>query len=363
MVIKDLWDEFKPPAAAATSSHGSPPPSGSSPPVAAPGSPGGVSVHISVPGAATGSPGGAGGSRAPAGSTDGTMTKGFAFLKLHVDAKLQPVIRPCQTAHEAWCALERAAKPNRHAKALDLHRQLAELAKQPGEDVQSYIARALQLQADMAEFGEALPDHQLCWKLLGGCKGAEYRTIMLTCMANQTELTLDVIQPMLVAVEAQFGQPNRQEGDAAAMFSGRGSRGGRDRGSGRDRSGGRDLSDRQCWYCYEYGHIRAACPRREADRASGIFRSSVDGGDPDSGVVAQEGKSSRATLAFALMCSSRAAAIGSRSEGVQPSCSVGSEGEKVQGQKVPRQLEPEGAASGQLFMARRSCGPAKVQLC
>jgi len=84
--------------------------------------------------------------------------KALAKIAAHVSDDLLDTVDACNTAKQAWTALQSMYSPKTLANQLSLHRQIVSLRLGDGESITLYVQRAKQLQRDLKDAGSEMKE-------------------------------------------------------------------------------------------------------------------------------------------------------------------------------------------------------------
>ena len=224
----------------------------------------------------------------------GKSCKALAVIGLSVADHHLPVLANCPTARAAWEKLETIFQAKSTARRLLLKRQLNFLRKGPDEPLTKYVARAMDLRAQLTAAGQAVATSEVAMSLLAGLP-PEYDTIATVLEVSDRELELDTLLSKLLLVEQKM-QPTAEAAGAAvdkAYFAkrpGAGAQHGAAAGAQR-RPRPHRQETRSCHFCGMKGHLIRDCRKRLQQQQLGTAqpanqRNAAGGSEPANASVA-----------------------------------------------------------------------------
>ena len=198
-------------------------------------------------------------------NTDGDQ-KALALIGLSVMDHHLPSLGQRETAKAAWDALESVYKAKSMARRVALKREMNSLKKAAEEPMTKYVARAKELQDQLAAAGHTTNDEEVAAALLAGLP-PDYDVIVAVLETTADKVDLDVLLGKLLTAEQRL--PKTNEPTAPRAYAGAAERA--------PRGGGRRPPLR-CFYCDQLGHMVRDCPKARADRARGANQAAGDNG-------------------------------------------------------------------------------------
>jgi len=195
--------------------------------------------------------------------------RAYARLMLSVELHHLPTVQACNSAKEAWDALEEMFTAQNNARRLQLGQELAKLKLNRGEILMAYSGRTKRLQPAMFAAGHPIDNNTAILHFLMGL-GPEYEMEKKILTSMHTKLrwtcTLSTLFPVEeVAAEATTAS----EGPTVAALSVGGLR---DALPSWPKDKPMPRSERRwlvvCWNCSTRGHYAHECPRT-TDRPHG----------------------------------------------------------------------------------------------
>ena len=92
----------------------------------------------------------------------------LSLIGLSVGDNYLDIVFGCDTAHEAWTKLKGIFEPNIVGRAIKLQRDLADLRMHSTETVETYMARARNLHADLRNADVPASEHQVVTAAIAG---------------------------------------------------------------------------------------------------------------------------------------------------------------------------------------------------
>src|SRR6478672_1726376 len=190
-------------------------------------------------------------------------------------------IATCNTAKEAWDALQSVYQTHSNARRQQLRLQLLSIKKNGGETVSNYFSRVKLLWLDIKNTGLDIAESEVVFIALGGLP-KEYNMIVTIIRASDLTLTLDgTLAKLLTNLTMEHDQDDAK--DVTAFYSqGRGGKRGGGQGgwhkSGRggswnnrnnQSSQGGNSTQITCAYCHRPGHIEKECRTKVRDETGG----------------------------------------------------------------------------------------------
>ena len=196
--------------------------------------------------------------------------KALALIGLCVEDHHLPTVEDCETARQAWQALESVYRARSMALVLKLKRELSQLSKRPGEGITKYIARARSVRDQLQAAGHAVSAEDVVLAVLAGLP-SEYDMLVTVLENADAAPSLDEVLAKALLVEGKAGGSVVQAQERAALMgkvlynqqphkrpSAEGSGGGR----GDKQS---DNKKKACYYCGKKGHFKKDCWKKKAD--------------------------------------------------------------------------------------------------
>jgi gag-polypeptide of LTR copia-type/Domain of unknown function (DUF4219) len=174
--------------------------------------------------------------------------KALALLTLYVADHHLSSVAACETAKDAWDALESTYKAKSKARRLQLKQELNFIKLGRDEPITKYVARAKNIRDELLAAGHDITEEEVVWSVLAGLPDA-YKTIKTIIMNMEAELYVDTIMPMLLKEEQEsrpLHEDEHKRGTTAAFM-------------------GREGPNFRCWYCQKTGHTQAHCRKRKLD--------------------------------------------------------------------------------------------------
>ena len=180
----------------------------------------------------------------------------LALIGLSVNDHHLTTIASCETAKQAWDALEAVYQAKSVARRLQLKRTLNSLRKEPNEELSKYVARAKDIRDQLAAAGWSPDDQEVTLSILAGLP-SEYDTLVTVLMASDVELDPDGVLAKLLTVEQRTASEELAAGDSTSAYVSR------QRGS----SAGQQswAEERECYYCGKKGHLKKECRKKRQD--------------------------------------------------------------------------------------------------
>ncbi len=168
--------------------------------------------------------------------------KALALIGLAVEPYFLSVLDGCETAKEAWLALENVYRTKSTARLLQLSRELVGLQKGAGESLAMYVSRAKSIRDQLIMGGQAIEEKEVAWRVLIGLP-EEYGMVATLLENSEKELELEEVMARLLPVE----QRNlAKEQKVEALYT--------------RRSQNKGKKEIECWECGKTGHIKRDCP-------------------------------------------------------------------------------------------------------
>ena len=185
--------------------------------------------------------------------------KAKMFIGLHVHDVHTNEVAKAATAHAAWQALEIAFGQKGEMRAIQLHAELAALAKKEGEAIATYINRGVELRDELITAGETMSERQLVVQILNGLPTTfQVATeAIMQSILNGVAITPVQLIARLSMAESRMAATVATPAEPAA-FAARGQR-----------------PAPECWYCHKTGHIKRNCHKWKADQKR--MRDDADG--------------------------------------------------------------------------------------
>lgn len=192
--------------------------------------------------------------------------KALALIGLSVKDHHLTTIASCETAKQAWDALESVYQAKSVARRLQLKRALNSLRKQPDEELTKYVARAKDIRDQLAAAGWSPDDQEVTLSILAGLP-SEYDTLVTVLESGDVKLDPDSVLAKLLTVEQRAASEKLAAGDSTSAYVSR------QRGSSVGKQSWPE--ERECWYCGKQGHLKKDCRKKRQDE---LARGRVGGG-------------------------------------------------------------------------------------
>jgi hypothetical protein len=199
-------------------------------------------------------------------------SKALALIRLAVKPHHLPLLKGCNTAREAWEALERLFRARSIARRLQLRIDINSLRLGQSESLSRYFSRARMLMAELEATGgdNNIAESDVVLAVLNGLP-KDYdmiRTVLVSTLAAD-RLTLDSTLPALLTVESNVRKVKESGVKAYAANTrpkgqqqGKAPQGG---GSGPSKEGGvNPHKSYTCYKCGKQGHIAKHCRSKGA---------------------------------------------------------------------------------------------------
>lgn len=174
---------------------------------------------------------------------------------------------------------------NRLYMKMDLY----SLKLEEGGNLHDHINSFNQLVCQLSNVDEVLKDEEQALLLMSSLPRS-YKPFVQTMLTGRTTLTLEDVLKALRDNERMTGTSSFSSGEKVLVTEDRGRRKYFSQGSSRGRSksrvrGDRDLSDVECYYCGEKGHMQLRCPQFRKDLKSVRDAKGNKKGDEETNVV------------------------------------------------------------------------------
>ena len=189
-----------------------------------------------------------------------TDEQALAFIGLCVRDHHLPTIARCETAKQAWEALEAVYQARSTARRLQLKRELNSLKKRPDEELTKYVARAKDIRDQLAAAGKGPDDQEVTMSLLAGLP-SEYDVLVTVLETSDTLLDPDSVLAKLLTVEQRAASARPTAGEQAFYSS-------RHRGAPAPKRS--SAEQRECYYCGKKGHLKKDCRKKARDEKAGV---------------------------------------------------------------------------------------------
>ena len=184
--------------------------------------------------------------------------KALALIGLSVKDHHLSTLAGCNTAKQAWEALEAVYKAKSNARKLQLKRELNSLKKDSAEPLTKYVARAKSIRDQLTAAGNAIKEEEVAWSVLAGLP-REYDILVTVLETSEEALELDGLLAKLLTVEQRTSPKSEKEDQA--YFSRDNQHKGRPSASRLQPR----REERECFYCGKKGHLRKDCHKRLRD--------------------------------------------------------------------------------------------------
>jgi transposase InsO family protein len=188
-----------------------------------------------------------------------TDQKALAIIGLCVKECHLPTLAACETAKEAWDALQAVYEAKSNARRLQLRRELTTLRKEQEEPLTKYVARARAIRDQLKSIGAQLSDDDIVMAVLAGLP-PEYDTLVTVLTASDGKLDLDRVFAKLLQVEQR--QTDSAEREYTSAYFSKGGRPGKPRPQDRRQP---TAGGKECYYCGKKGHFKRDCKFRIRD--------------------------------------------------------------------------------------------------
>lgn len=149
--------------------------------------------------------------------------KAIAPIGLHIEPNQQIHIEECNTAEEAWKALEQVHQPKSRVRIMQLKKQLYGTKMKEGDSMSSYISSIKVISNNLREAGAEVQDEDLAYILLAGLPES-YETLNMTLanLPDNSFTTAEISKALLSEYDRRRSRhPEENESQKEALQIGR----------------------------------------------------------------------------------------------------------------------------------------------
>lgn len=194
--------------------------------------------------------------------------KAVSTIRLALDPQIKYNVLNETTPKDLWKKLEDIYASKSLTNRLCLKMELYSLRMEERGNLHDHINTFNQLVCQLLNAGDKIQDEEQALLLLASLPKS-FKTVVQTMLIGRTSLKLDEVVAVLRENERMMRTEGDDDGDRALAveYSERGrSRSRGNNGSwGRSKSRPRDMSNIECYYCGEKGHIQSTCPKLRED--------------------------------------------------------------------------------------------------